>query len=100
MSTKIIPHIYGSIISLEKSLALAVANNVTLPSDDLPRILTEMKKLAQLIQLQFAKKDTENGIRSLRLFYGLLSMIRPLIVEALQAETGAPVKRTKVSNLH
>jgi len=99
MSTKIIPHIYGSILSLEKSLALAVEKKLELPSKDLPKIVSEMKKLAQLIQLQFAKKDTENAIRSLKLFYGLLSMIRPLVIEVLKQET-SPVTKRKVVNLH
>ena len=99
MSTKIIPHIFGSILSLEKSLAMAVARKVELPSKDLPKIVLEMKKLAQLIQLQFAKNDTENAIRSLKLFYGLLSMIRPLVVETLQMETKKR-PRQKISNLH
>ena len=99
MSTKIIPHIFGSILSLEKSLALAEAHKLELPSKDLPKIVTEMKKLAQLIQLQFAKQDTENAIRSLKMFYGLLSMIRPLVVDVLRKEVGKPEKKT-VSNLH
>jgi len=99
MSTKIIPHIYGSIISLEKSIALAVENNVALPSKDLPKIISEMKKVAQLIQLQFARNDNENATRSLKLFYGLLSMIRPLVIDTLQSK---PVRRKKdqVANLH
>jgi hypothetical protein len=99
MSTKIIPHIFGSLISLEKSLTLAQERKLKLPSEDLPKILCEMKKLAQLIQLQFAKNDTENAIRSLKQFYGLLSMIRPLILDALKKEAGRPVKK-QVVNLH
>ena len=78
---------------------MAVARKVELPSKDLPKIVLEMKKLAQLIQLQFAKNDTENAIRSLKLFYGLLSMIRPLVVETLQMETKKR-PRQKISNLH
>ena len=78
---------------------MAIAKKIELPSKDLPKIITEMKKLAQLIQLQFARKDTENAIRSLKLFYGLLSMIRPMVVEVLQKESGRPLKR-KVGNLH
>ena len=99
MSTKIIPHIFGSVISLEKSLALVQEKKLQLPSKDLPKILMEMKKLAQLIQLQFAKNDIENATRSLKLFYGLLSMIRPLIVDVLKKEVGRPAKK-KVANLH
>lgn len=99
MSTKIIPHIYGSIISLEKSLALAAQKKLVLPSDDLPKIVSEMKKLAQLIQLQFAKQDTVNAERSLKMFYGLLSMIRPIIIDVLKQAVGKPVTG-KVANLH
>jgi hypothetical protein len=106
MSTKIIPHIFGSILSLEKSVAFATDRNLELPSKDFPKILTEMKKLAQLIQLQFAKNDTENAIRSVRMFYGLLSMIRPMVIEVLQKETktASTVRHRKsssiASNLH
>lgn len=99
MSTKIIPHIFGSILSLEKSLTLIQKKNLKLPSEDLPKLLSEMKKLAHLIQLQFAKKDDENANRSLKLFYGLLSMIRPLIVDVLKKEAGKSTKK-QVANLH
>lgn len=99
MSTKIIPHVYGSILSIEKSLALAAEKKLKLPSNDLPKIVIEMKKLAQLIQLQFAMNDTENAERSLKMFYGLLSMIRPLVIDILKKAVGEPVG-DKVSNLH
>lgn len=99
MSTKIIPHIFGSILSLEKSLLIAKQQRLKLPSEDLPKILAEMRKLAQLIQLQFAKKDDESAARSLKLFYGLLSMIRPLIMDAFKKECGIRAKR-QIVNLH
>jgi len=99
MTSKIIPHIFGSLMALNKSLALLEREKFTSPTTDLRDIMIEMNKVAHLIQLQFAKGDSKSATRSLQVFYGLLSMIRPIIMDGLKEAAGVRTG-SKVQNLH
>ncbi len=100
MSAKIIPHVFGSLMALDKSIQLLEKNPVSSPSEDMKEVLTEMNKVAHLIQLQFAKGDTKSATRSLHIFYGLLSMIRPLVTESLKEAAGVKTIKKRIENFH
>ncbi len=91
MTSKVIPHIFGSLLALERGVALLHSRKVQL--DELGEIIPEMRKAANLIQLQFARKDTLAAQRSLQIFYGLLSMVRPLVIDALKKQAQLPVSK-------
>lgn len=102
MSPKIIPHVFGSLAALEKSIALIERQQLDTGSNSLAEIVSEMRRAANLIQLQFAKKDDLAAERSLRIFYGLLSMVRPIVIDTLREANGEKpyLEERRVQNLH
>jgi len=100
MTPKIIPHIFGSLIALERSVKLIEDQNLDTGTESLTEVLSEMRKAANLIQLQFARNDCTE--RTLKIFYGLLQMVRPIVVDTLREATGERphLHRARVSNLH
>ena len=49
------------------------------------RILREMRRSANKLQLEIAKKDWNGAVRSIQIFYGLNNMVRPEILATFSA---------------
>lgn len=93
MNKELIPHVFSSLHSLERyleNIRRLVAGNdgldpkfanhieVSLPEQE--RVLKQMRRVANKLQLEIAKEEWDAVIRSLRIFYGLNHMVRPDLI--------------------
>jgi len=92
MNKQIIPHVFGSLQTLERyvdqirssasrdgQLGREVANLLRQSES----VLQNMRRTANRLQLQLAAKDAGAVVRSLRIFYGLNHIVRPELLTAL-----------------
>jgi hypothetical protein len=94
MSKQLLAHIYSSLQSLEKC---AGENKTAMLTEqekspvrvhdvlEQDKVLRHMRRAANRLQLDLARKDWSNAHRSLEIFYGLHSMVRPEIVSTYSA---------------
>lgn len=93
MNKELIPHVFASLHSLERYLENIRRMSGTQEGIDakflsqlehsLPeqeRVLKQMRRVANKLQLEIAKEEWDEVIRSLRIFYGLNHMVRPDLI--------------------
>ncbi len=91
MKTEIAIHVFASLQGLEKTFETVKSQALERKSEHaevismLPKqeeILIDMRRAANLLQLNIAKKDWFAAVRSLQIFYGLNQLVRPDILKA------------------
>ncbi len=93
MNSELIVHIFSSLQTLEKYLA-AIKNNAPtavncekyaalIPQQE--AVLRHMRRIANNLQLEVARKQEPLAFRSLKVFYGLHHMVRKDLTEAFAA---------------
>ena len=99
MSKQLLAHIYSSLQSLEKcsgenktAMLTATERSPVRVHEVLEhdKVLRQMRRTASRLQLDLARKDWKNAHRSLEIFYGLHSMVRPEIVSTFSALNNVP----------
>ena len=95
-----IAHIFASVQGLEKCVihSRRMLNEqrhqpsaVQISIAEQERILKQMRRAANRIQLEFANEDWLNAVRSLNIFYGLCQMARPEILSTFSALSNGQV---------
>ena len=98
MDSNIILHVFSCLQRLEKRFAFIksvapYSAHFEKYSSLIPQqteILAHMRRTANLLQLEFAKKQWELVSHSLKIFYGLHQMIRPELQDAFNAVSNNP----------
>jgi hypothetical protein len=91
MNAELVTHVFASLQSIEKTVAnvkkmlpgLEDANKdiiKVLPEQE--RIIVQMRRIANLLQLEAARNDWDKAVRSLKIFYGLHHMVRSDVLQA------------------
>jgi hypothetical protein len=91
MNKELIPHVFASVQSLERYLTNIhnmLTDNETEKREiraalpQMEKMVRQMRRVANKLQLEVAAEDTNAVNRSLQIFYGLNHMIRPEILAA------------------
>mgnify|MGYP003382194329 CR=1 FL=1 len=86
MNKELIPHVFASLQNLERYLENIKRfsdSNVAQPTslqrsiDDQERVLKQMRRVANKLQIEVAREQWDAVVRTLRIFYGLNHMVRP-----------------------
>ena len=105
MTAELVTHVFASLQSLEKKLE---QTKKLLPeqneqyretAEQLPKqeeILGQMRKVANLLQLQTAKGQWEPAVRSLKIFYGLNHMVRTDVMKAYGVARGTQLSESRI----
>ncbi len=92
MHEAIIPHVFAALNSLERHYDAMVeklkeAKVTHLPSGasvaDLRNVLGEMRRVANKLQMESAKSDSQAANRSISVFYALNHMVRSEVISSL-----------------
>lgn len=94
MGREMLVHVFASIQGLEKCLANSrkmldeqkhqpLIVHKSLAEQD--RILRQMRRVANRLQLEFATENWPEAVRSLKIYYGLWTMVRPEIMSTFTA---------------
>ena len=106
MNPELITHVFASLQSLEKCLSTV---KKLLPGQEedysdiariLPeqeRVLQQMRRIANKLQLEVARGDWAGGVRSLKIFYGLNHMIRFDLLHAFSTLSRKEAPETKIN---
>ena len=85
MDKSIIPHVFSSLMSLERQLdrqnAGAEKRDAQFISEA-RKVINHMRRVANQLQLTVASNDERSTVRALRIYYGLLHMVRPELVSS------------------
>ena len=92
MSQPVLAHLFGALLTLERGIeeiGKLIAEREVDPSfqaelAQISRIITQMRVTANTLQLQIAQHDWEGTTRSLEMFYGLNSMVKPELISLFQ----------------
>jgi hypothetical protein len=85
MNAQLIGHVFATLQSLEKCMANvkkmipgqeASCPEITKIVPEQERVLLQMRRMANMLQLETARNDWPSAVRSLKIFYGLNHMIR------------------------
>jgi hypothetical protein len=85
MNAQLIGHVFATLQSLERCMAnvkkMLPAQEGNYPEivkivPEQERVLQQMRRVANLLQLETARNDWPTAVRSLKIFYGLNHMIR------------------------
>ena len=87
----LLPRLFSSLSSLERSFEFLMDKlaekdliDQTRPyTTELSKVLTKMRRTANLLQLTVAKNDIHGSFRLLNVFYGLNYMVRPELLQSL-----------------
>lgn len=91
MNTSLVTHVFASLQSLEKCLGNVkkMLPSQTDSCDELKKvvpeqekILEQMRRIANKLQLEVARNDLGSAVRTLKIFYGLNHMIRGDVMNA------------------
>ncbi len=91
MNTQLIGHVFATLQHLEKCLSnvkrLVQGQEKFCPeiSKAVPeqeKVLVQMRRVANLLQLETARNDLPSAVRSLKIFYGLNHMVRNDLMSA------------------
>ena len=113
MSQPVLAHLFGALLTLERGVEEL---QKLLPEGETPepfhgeleqvvRVVGQMRITANNLQLQIAQQDWSGTARSLEMFYGLNSMVKPELIALFQRArsncVGVQVLRDSVrSELH
>lgn len=92
MSQPVLAHLFGALLTLERGIEEL---NKLLPErevdqafhgelEQVGRVIAQMRVTANNLQLQIAQHDWEGTTRSLEMFYGLNSMVKPELISLFQ----------------
>lgn len=93
MGKELLAHIFSSLQSLERCLDNSnrlygeqkhELKDVRQSLDEQEKVLRHMRRVANRLQLEVACDDTEKLARSLQIFYGLSTMVRPEVLATFQ----------------
>ncbi len=103
MDKSIIPHVFASLLSLERHLHF-VADSIEAEEGEKQaasrallaqqrKVIEHMRRVANSLQLHVASNDAPAAVRALRVFYGLNHMVRPELFAARVAasQSKAPI---------
>lgn len=93
MSQELLSHVFGSLQGLEKTISdikdasTSKPQLEAVPADlrEQERVVRHMRRVANRLQFEFACGDWKNIVRSLNIFYGLNSMVRPSVMAVYAA---------------
>lgn len=86
MNKELIPHVFASLQNLERYLenikkfsdtSAAHAPSLLRSIEDQERVLKQMRRVANKLQIEVAREQWDSVVRTLRIFYGLNHMVRP-----------------------
>jgi di/tripeptidase len=90
MHTDLLHRVFSTVQSLEQQIE-SVKNQYSLNSQanskaisqltEFERVVKSMRRVANKLQLEVAKKDSIAIVRSLKIFYGLNFMVRPEVLK-------------------
>lgn len=91
MNEQIIPHVFGSLHTLERYLERvttlidthAEMKAIAKMLPEFERVVEHMRRTANKLQLHVASKNISDVVRDLRIFYGLNHLLRPELLRAL-----------------
>ena len=98
MTNQVIMRIFGSLQGLERCLRQVkqllpenqeAIRDIAYLIPQQEQALKKMRRLANTLQLQIAKKDWKNAVRTMQIFYGLNHMIRSDLLGAFAKLSGA-----------
>lgn len=98
---KVIAAVFSSLQGLEKCVQTSVrlhnasSRQSKIIADSLreqARILNQMRKEANRLQLRMASEDWDETVHSLQVYYGLRQMVRPEIMSTFQGLANSEVK--------
>ncbi len=105
MNKQIIPHVFGSLQTLERYIEQIRTNathheklgdEVGSVIRQCEGVLQNMRRTANRLQLQLAANDASAVVRSLRIFYGLNHIVRPELLRAVAHFTKGALEFPKV----
>ncbi|MBL7662621.1 hypothetical protein JNK13_07705 [bacterium] len=95
MNQELVSQVFSVVQALEKCLSQSKSmfteqkrlqpKTVDLSLNEQARILDHMRKVANKLQLELAASDNLSAMRSLQIFQGLTSLVRPEVLETFQA---------------
>ena len=103
---KVLAAVFSSLQGLEKCVQTSKRLHNALPSPsnlvaqaikDQNCVLSQMRRTANKLQLQFASDDWDDIVRSLQVFYGLRQMVRPEIMSTFQSLANKELKLPKIN---
>jgi len=104
---KILAAVFSSLQGLEKCVQTSVRlhnaseRQTRITADSLreqARVLNQMRKEANLLQLRLASDSWDDIVRSLQVYYGLRQMVRPEIMSTFQGLANSEVKLSGISS--
>ena len=112
MSSLQLTHAYAALQHLEKCLQtvkkLLVGRESEYPDivkviPEQEKIITQMRRVANVLQLEIARNDAESIVRSYKVFYGYNQMVRTDLLKALSVlsnkeETSIALSETEIDN--
>lgn len=110
----LLPRLFASLSSLERSFEFLMdklaekdlLEDSQVFTQEISRVLTKMRRTANLLQIAVAKNDVLAAFRLLNVFYGLNFMVRPELLQSLDRLsagidlTSPPVEEISLEELH
>lgn len=110
----LLPRLFASLSSLERSFEFLMdklAEKDLLEENriftkEISRVLTRMRRTANMLQMAVAKNDVLGAFRLLNVFYGLNFMVRPELLQSLDRLSAGidlsspPVAEVSLEELH